>query len=154
MLRRALIRAHALMHSSHPLAISASFPPCSILDCIALYYALMTSDNCNTVCAQLEGEVWEDYCSTLITGVRLPRQAKQLVAFMLRNALNDQKAATMAVASRERSVAEVRLLEQSRCHCHTLTAPMGEPLLLHPASLTHPLFVSVSSFALLPLPYL
>jgi hypothetical protein len=79
----------------------------SILDAIALYYALITSDNCNTIAAQLDGEVWEDYCSTLITGVRLPPKAKDIVSYILRNVMKDVKAATITKQSRERTVADV-----------------------------------------------
>lgn len=87
----------------------------SILDAIALYYALITSDNCNTIASQLDGEVWEDYCSTLITGVRLPPKAKDAVAFILRNVVKDVKAATLTKQSRERTVAEVT----TKPHTHT-----------------------------------
>ena len=77
---------------------------------MALYYALITSDGCNTLASQLDGEVWEDYCSTLITGVRLPPKAKDLVSYILKNIVKDAKAATITKQSRERTVQEVRHL--------------------------------------------
>ena len=102
--RAVMVAVDALRADGHTVV---EFVAPRILDCMALYYALITSDNCATIGRQLEGEVWEDYCRTLITGVRLPPKLKALVAFMLENVLNDKKAAAITRASRERTVAEV-----------------------------------------------
>lgn len=90
------------------------FTPPRILDCMALYYSLITSDGCNTIGNQLDGEVWEDYCKTLITGVRLPAKIKAAVSFMLENLMKDPKAATITKASRERTVTELWALQYER----------------------------------------
>lgn len=90
------------------------FKPPRILDCIALYYSLITSDGVATIARQLDGEVWEDYCKTLITGVRLPFAVKSIVSSLLRNVLNDPKAATITRASKERTVSELWALQYAR----------------------------------------
>ncbi len=101
----------ALRKAGHTVS---EFKPPRVMDAIALYYALITSDRAATLARQLEGEVWEDYCSTLITGVRLPAQLKSLVASLLRNVLKEPKAAAIAGASRERTVAELWALQYER----------------------------------------
>ena len=109
--RAVLEAAEALRAAGHTVT---EFKPPRILDAIALYYALITSDRCNTIAAQLDGEVWEDYCSTLITGVRLPPVAKDIVSALLKNVLKDPKAATLTAQSRERTVAQLWKLQYER----------------------------------------
>ena len=84
------------------------------MDAMAMYFSLITSDNCLTLSRQLEGEVWEDYCSTLIAGVRLPPKLKQLVAYLLTRLMGEHKTATIARSSRERTVAELWALQAER----------------------------------------
>lgn len=102
--RAVLETVDALKRDGHTVV---EFKPPRMMDCIALYYSLITSDNCETVSRQLDGEIWEDYSSTLISNVRLPVAIKSIVAGALKNFAKDHKAARLAGATRERSVAEV-----------------------------------------------
>ena len=110
--QRAVLEAvEALRKDGHTVV---EFKPPRIMDLMTSYYGLITSDNCNTLGAQLVGEVWEDYCSTLITGVRLPYKLKQTISWALRNIVGDKKAAAITGASRERSVSELWAMQSDR----------------------------------------
>jgi len=103
--------AEALRAAGHEVS---EFRPPRVADAIALYYSLITSDKCQTLARQLEGEQWEDYCSTLITGVRLPVSLKRAVASLLEKVLKEPKAALIARASHESSVAELWQLQYAQ----------------------------------------
>lgn len=109
--RAVLEAAEALRKDGHSVV---EFKPPAMIDAIALYYALVTCDGANTLIDQLDGEVWEDYCQTLITGIRLPTAAKDLVSYLLQNVLRDPKAATLTKQSRERTVQDVWKLQAAR----------------------------------------
>jgi Asp-tRNA(Asn)/Glu-tRNA(Gln) amidotransferase A subunit family amidase len=110
--QRAVLEAvEALRNDGHTVT---EFNPPRVLDCIAMYYALITSDNATTLANQLNGEVWEDYAARLIQGVRLPSKMKQFVAYMLTRVWKEKKAAAITRASRERTVAELWALQSER----------------------------------------
>jgi len=109
--RAVMTAVEALRKDGHRVT---EFRPPLIADVIAIYYALITSDRAQTISRQLEGEVWEDYCKTLITGVRLPPKLKALVSWILKNVVKDEKAALITGATRERSVAELWSLQSAR----------------------------------------
>lgn len=109
--RAVLETVEALRKEGHTVV---EFKPPRILDAIVLYYSLMTSDNARTLTNQLEGEVWEDYCSRLISGIRLPVLVKTIVSKGLKYIAKDYKASAIAAASRERSTAELWKLQYER----------------------------------------